>query len=108
MRRRLVNLFVLAFAALMLSRCAMALAPAPGLLYTDVKGPHSDSVTTNNAGNKSGTAQCVSILGLVCTGDCSIQTAAANGGIKRISHVDYHTKSILCLYVEHTTIVWGD
>ena len=48
--------------------------------------------------------------GIICvvTGDSSIKTAAANGGITKISHVDYHVMSVLGLYVETTVTVYGE
>ena len=73
-------LIVVLIAALFLSGCAMTMTPAVGTLYSDVKGPH---VATSNPGySKVGTAKAESILGLIATGDASIQTAMKNGGIK--------------------------
>ena len=48
--------------------------------------------------------------GIICvaTGDSSIKTAAANGGITKISHVDYHTTSVLGLYTKTTVTVYGE
>ena len=37
---------------------------------------------------KTGTATSQSYLGMIAVGDCSIETAAKNGGITKISHVD--------------------
>jgi hypothetical protein len=47
-------------------------------------------------------------LGWIGTGDASAATAAKNGGISKISSVDYHTKSILGLWAESCTKVSGD
>ena len=58
--------------------------------------------------SKVGTAKATSILGMVATGDCSIKTAAANGGIKTIKYVDYDAKNILGIYGKYTTTVYGD
>lgn len=81
-----------------------------GSILTDVQGP----VATQNfemrvqAGElKKGTASAEGYLGLVAQGDASIQAAAEDGGITNIHHVDYNTRSILGLYVEYTTIVYG-
>jgi hypothetical protein len=48
--------------------------------------------------------------GIICvaTGDSSIKAAAANGGITKISHVDYHVTAVLGLYVETTVTVYGE
>jgi hypothetical protein len=58
--------------------------------------------------SKVGKATSTSILGLVATGDASIKTAAANGGIKRIKYVDYEVNNILGIYGQYTTVVYGD
>jgi hypothetical protein len=57
---------------------------------------------------KVGKATSTSILGLVATGDASIETAAKNGGIKTIKFVDYEVHNILGIYGQYTTIVYGD
>ena len=48
--------------------------------------------------------------GIVCVaiGDASIETAAKNGGIKKIHHVDTKTTNVLGVYSEYTTIVYGE
>lgn len=77
-----------------------------GVLYTGVKEPVN--ATGNNRGTKTGEASCTNVLGLVATGDCSIDTAAKNGGISSIKSVDQKTTSVLGLFVKRTTIVTGD
>jgi hypothetical protein len=44
----------------------------------------------------------------VATGDSSIKAAAANGGITKISHVDYHTTAVLGVYAKTTVTVYGE
>lgn len=48
--------------------------------------------------------------GIICfsEGDCSIAAAMKNGGIKKIHHVDYKTKSILGIIASQTTLVYGE
>lgn len=89
-----------------LSGCAFTNSPALGTLYTDAHGPHT--ATSNDVGEKAGTAEASSILGLVATGDASINEAAKNGNITKISHVDYHTKNILGIYATYTVTVYGE
>ncbi len=57
---------------------------------------------------KVGTATSQSYLGLIAVGDSSIQTAAKNGGITKISHVDWKVKNILGIIGEYTTTVYGE
>jgi hypothetical protein len=99
--KRLAGLLLV---VLFLSGCA---TPFPvGCLYTEVAFPVAAGEGGN--GSKVGIAKSTSILGLVATGDASMKTAMANGGITRVRHVDYNAKNILGLYGEYTTTVYGD
>ncbi len=51
------------------------------------------AATSNPVGNKVGVATSVSVLNLFGKDDLGINTAAKNGGITRISHVDRFTKN---------------
>jgi len=79
-------------------------APVQGWLYTGVSAGLSVSA---QAGPKTGEACAASYLGIIATGDASIDTARRNGGITSISIVDEKMTSILGLYVTHCTIVHG-
>jgi len=57
---------------------------------------------------KVGTATSQSYLGMIAVGDSSIQTAAKNGGITKISHVDWKVKNILGFIGEYTVTVYGE
>ena len=86
--------------------CAMAASPVTGFVYSHVDAPMAVNSDADNT--KKGVASCRSYLGICATGDASIQTAAANGGIKKIHHVDFQSHSILGIYAEFTTIVYGE
>ncbi|MDY5050452.1 MAG: TRL-like family protein [Candidatus Mucispirillum faecigallinarum] len=77
-----------------------------GSIYTNVTTPVN--ATSNEKGPKTGQAKCISVLGIVATGDCSIDAAAKNGNISEIKSVDVKTFSILGLFSEETTIVTGN
>lgn len=77
-----------------------------GSLYTNMK--EGLTATSNPAGTKVGSSSATGILGLVVTGDASIQTAARSAGIQKISHVDTEKSSILGIYTTYTTIVYGE
>lgn len=85
--------------------CLTVATPAIGTLYTEVwhggdaEGP---------IGTKEGKACAQAILGLVATGDASVKTAAAAGGIKNVTRVDHYSKSILGIIGEYCTIVGGN
>jgi hypothetical protein len=77
-----------------------------GFLHTEIKLP----VTATSAGvasPKVGTASCKSILLILATGDCSIETARKNGGITTVSHVDWHVENTLGIIGEYTVTVYG-
>jgi len=94
--------------AVLLTGCVGPGGPAGsayGMLYTDVSGPLL--ATSNSGASKVGEAKSTGII-CVATGDSSIKAAAANGGITKISHVDYHVMSVMGLYVETTVTVYGE
>jgi hypothetical protein len=78
-----------------------------GVIYTNVSGGISAGGGPVSH-TKVGKAEASSIMGMVATGDASIQTAAKNGNIKTIKYVDYHSESILGVIGKYTTTVYGD
>ena len=77
-----------------------------GIIYTEVKVPVD--ATANGSGTKVGTSKCTSILSWVATGDASIEAAKKNGGITKVTAVDWHARNILGVYGEYTCTVYGD
>ena len=104
MKKILLSVFATSV-LLILNGCAMVRSPAMGALYTDVQS--GESSTSNQAGNRLGEACASTILGLVATGDASIEAARRNGGITMISSVDEHATSILGIYGKFCTVVRG-
>ncbi len=104
--RSCLTISALAVSAALIAGCAGAptMQEAPGALYAsykmgrDAEGP---------IGMKEGRACVSSILGAVSTGDASIATAAANGGIKEVYSVDREAKNILNVYATYCTVVRG-
>lgn len=90
---------------LFLASCTAVQTPLTGILYTDVTS--GNSVTSNSLGSKVGRASASAILG-VSTGDVSIQTAANSAGIKKISHIDQKSMSVLGIYSTYEIIVYGE
>ena len=104
--KKLIFTAICGVSTLMLTSCAMTSSPVTGFVYQSTKGPIT--ATSNNLGSKVGTSEAKSILGIVGTGDASIEAAAKSAGIKKISHVDYEGSNILGIYARHTTIVYGE
>lgn len=93
MRKMVLCVVIVVVSAFMLTGCAGSMSPVAGMLYTDASG---FALISGNASTvKVGKTMCTSYFGMVGVGDCSIQTAAKNGNIKKIHHVDYHNSSIL-------------
>lgn len=78
-----------------------------GLIFTEIKsgtavGPGDVAYT------KTGVCEAQSVLGLIATGDISIKTACANGGIKTIKFVDYDVQNVLGIIGKYKITVYGD
>lgn len=112
-----VAMIVLAVtAAVASSGCAANLYPGgpsvAGSLYTNVTDPAQNlsvAVDTSAHGTKRGTASASAILGLVATGDSSVNAAMKAGGIAKVHHVDHRVELILGgIYASTTTLVYGE
>ena len=93
--------------AIVLSGCATASAPVTGFVYSHVMGPVGVTGSAD-VPTKVGRSYARSIFGLWATGDASIETAAKNGGITKIHHVDHESQVILGIIADYTTIVYGN
>ena len=96
----------LALATLM-GGCIVAPFQPPMGIVSVVKAPLSTEGNFN-AGSKSGEASVVSILGIVSTGDCSIDAAVKDGGLSKVNHLDYDYLNILGIYQKATDIAYGE
>lgn len=108
MKKAIVVLCLSAFMATLVVGCAATYSNPflMGGIYTQYKGPVA--ATGEAMGAKMGTATASSILGWFAMGDASIATAAKNGGITKISHVDFENMSILGLYSTYKVVVYGE
>lgn len=105
--RKVMLLLITAFLFFALTGCSSVSAPVSnGIIYTGVKGPVT--ATDGEKHSKVGRASCSSILGLVSVGDASISKAIKKGNIDDIHHVDHKSTSVLGLYSNYTTIVYGE
>lgn len=107
MKRVKFLLILLPLIALVLGGCATYIPY--GVIYVGAKGPVAASCdSTDISSLKVGKAEAQSVLGLVATGDASIETAAKNGGISKIKIVDWHVENILGIIGKYTTVVYGE
>lgn len=81
-------------------------APIMGAIYTGVQGPGQIGDLTAGL-TKVGQSKATGII-FVATGDASINAAAKSVGITKIHHVDVEYMSILGVYGEVTTTVYGE
>jgi hypothetical protein len=98
----LVSVLVVAF---YLSGCATSVPM--GSLYTELKLPVTATGEQVKGAEKVGRAECMSVLGLVATGDASIETAMKNGNITKVTHIDWEAKNILGIIGNYKCTVYG-
>jgi len=95
---------------LLMAGCAGVYAapviPPPGMVYSNVSAPIGTE--GGDVPDSMGQASSESVLGLVAWGDASVKTAAQNGGLKTVDHVDYKLYNVLGIYSKFTTVVYGE
>ena len=101
------------FVLLVFAGCTTTTLPLTGTIYTDIKGSLDMDPAQVDGQMVEGRAMVKGILGFA-TGDCSIEAAIkdalskAPGKTKLVNTtIDYHSKTILSVYTEFTTIVKG-
>ncbi len=96
----------LIFACILAAGCSTTPTPK-GAFYTNTRGPLFG--TSNEEYSKSGKSSVVCILGIVASGDASIDNIASKNDIKKIHHVDYEDFSVLFgAYQKYTVYVYGE
>jgi hypothetical protein len=94
-------------ATALLGGCAYSANPVTGIIYSNVKAPFAVTAAPEQP-QRVGRASVRSVLGIIATGDASIQTAARNGGIREIHFVDYETQNFFGVLAEFTVVVYGN
>ena len=84
-----------------------AVALAAGAMLASCTVTQPVAVTSNPVGNKCGEATTTLIMGIGGANN-GINKAVKNGGITRISHVDYSQFTVLGVYTKMTTRVYGE
>ena len=88
---------------------AATLMAANGCIYTHVTVPLSTELNKTDLGHKQGESSMYSVLWLFAWGDAGAASAAKNGGITVLTHMDRELLSVLFgVYGRVTTIVYGD
>ena len=103
-----LKLFLISFAALILSGCAYN-SPVPGVFFTGTTFPSGDKVKLDSeTASKQGKSSCYSVFALVAFGNCSITSAMRDGGITKIHHVDSSSMNVYIFFFKYDTIVYGE
>jgi hypothetical protein len=108
MRKSVTALAALCLTVVLAGCYTAPVVPPMGGIYSDYAAP----LTTEFIGQdavpaKEGSASSVSILGLIAWGDCSVRTAATNGGLYSVNYCDYHYHNVLGIYQKFTVIARG-
>lgn len=91
----------------LLGGCAAVTSPVTGLIYSNISAPLM-ATPADEQPQRVGRASVRSVLGLIATGDASINTAARNGGIREIHYVDYESQNFFGVLAEYTVVVYGN
>ena len=75
------------------------------LIGSNIEG---QMATTETNASKTGEACASNILGIVASGDASIDAAKKNGGITKVSSVDFKNTNTFLIYAQTCTIVKGN
>lgn len=104
-----VGLLAVTSSLLLFTGCLTApFVPPMGGIYSSVDAPLSVDHNKTTVTAKQGEASAVCILGMFSFGDVSTQTAAENGGLKTIQHLDYKYFNVLGIYQKTTVIAHGE
>lgn len=97
------------FSLVLLLVVVLVILSGCGILYTQITMPLGTELNKTELGHKRGEASMYSCLWLVAFGDSGAATAAKQGGISVMTHMDRGYQSILFgIYTKTTTIVYGD
>ncbi len=109
MKKYILFTVLAALTVLSLTGCVRApFVPPQGMAFSQISAPLDiDYDETQLAGMKKGSAEVITILGLVSTGDASAKKAAENGGISTIVHADYDYYNVIGVYQRTTVTVYG-
>ncbi|MBO7191220.1 MAG: TRL-like family protein [Elusimicrobiaceae bacterium] len=97
------KVILLAVSTLMLGACATPATEAGMALFAQTTQP---LMVTGNTGTKVGRACATNVLGLLVSGDMSVEAAKKNGRITQVASIDKEIKGY-AVYAEVCTVVTG-
>jgi hypothetical protein len=112
MRKILLTVLLAGFCLTALTGCGAFVAMGGGgILYQDTKTPSAQLAyygPTSSVSTHVGTATATSILGILATGDASLDAAMKAGNITKVHHVDVEVVSYLSIITTYKLIVYGE
>jgi len=106
--KELLGSAVLAGSISLLSGCLSAPFQPPMGAFTAINAPLSVEYDKTPITMKRGSASCINVLGLFAIGDASTHTAAQNGRLTMIHHLDYEYFNLLGIYQKTTVNAYGE
>ena len=112
MRKTITGVLVLACTCL-LNGCAMyktPVRPPQAVLFTHIRAPLSTELSGDGSWERKGDAKTFYVGWSVFSfgwGDCSIEAAAKDGRVRRISYADYEFTSVFWVFRQLTVHVYG-
>lgn len=105
-------LFALAVCStFLLSGCISYVAPVmppQGLFFTSISAPlDTDAEATDVSNMSSGSASTLCVLKLFAFGDASVATAAREGNLATVEHLDYSYLNVLFFFENFTVTAYG-
>jgi predicted outer membrane protein len=104
---KILHITALALLALGLGACANVRGPAPASLAYYASGVAAGPAAIAQP-SKRGEACAHNVLGLVATGDASIDAAKQSAGITKVASVEQSASRVLGYYAKYCTIVRGE
>jgi len=104
-----IRVLTVSLLVIMMWGCATS-SPVTGIVTSTTHSGLGSAGVVDNAVpiTKEGRSKCISVLGIYAYGDCSVEAAKANGGIKNVQSVSHETSGIAFFYHRYSTIVKGD
>lgn len=82
--------------------------PPIGAVYNQTTFPTNLNLDGAETGPYTGKASSIAVLGIISIGETGTHTAAKNGNLTTITHVDAEYKNVLFgIFQEYTTVVYG-
>ena len=107
--KRLLLTLVVVCAGLFAQGCLVApVIPPYGIIFSDLQAPLDYDSNATIVSTRSGESTSTSILGLIATGDASLNSAARNGNLSVIHYADYKYTNIVGVIQTYTTVVYGE